>query len=471
MSNDTVSADELVRNICGKVTRMVPNETDVSDLEKVGKAITEKTRAITTGRGNNLRVTDLVNPVQAYYDITNPSVPNPPDLQSRFNYGKFIERKVARVLSQDNRFVNEQGRVDGGYVGMPDVIGRIDFRMGDALIELKTSEQDVPDVSSLFSTKPQDLEQLLLYALFSKREKKDHRLLYLVGKHPNAKARSFKVKIMQEGPIVSYFIQRRELLREAIEKSDPSSLGRCRYFDQLCKFKEGEICDCNSKEKIDTTVLRNNVYIGETQDSWSGSIINSLRENISVTDFWDLFQPRRWVLDELNPLEYIGKDDGQSLENYWLRKEIEKKLLDEGIVVERRIENLPGFSSSALLYNSRRRNNKKVPLLVRVSDERARRPNKYHKAQIGAICATMGADVGYIFHFFKNPQAGILWELSFNDLLDIKKVLVRLIDEMVRLPQGDELRKVLPSCPDFLIDKNCHGDCVCKMERKSNADQ
>ncbi|MGC8516026.1 MAG: hypothetical protein ACP5OC_07845 [Thermoplasmata archaeon] len=466
MNNDTVSADEFVLNIFGKVTRIVSNETEVSDLEKVSKAVTEKNRATKNGRGSNLYVIDLVNPTHAFYDIINPSVPNPPDLQYKFNYGKFIEKKVARILSEDDRFVNEQGKVYGDHVGMPDVSGRIDFRIGDTLIEFKTSEQDVRNVDFLFSAKPHDLEQLLLYALFSKREKKDHRLLYFVGKHPNIKVRSFKVKIIEKDPIVSYFVQRRDSLREAIEKSDPSALGRCRYFDQLCKFKEGGICDCDGKEKIDTADLRKNVYIGETQNSWSGSIINSLRENIKVIGFWDLFQPRRWVLNELNPLEYIENDDDQSLENYWLRREIERKLLGEGIVVEHGIKNIPGFSGSALLYSTRRGNYKKFPLLVRVSDTRSLYPNNYHKAQIGAVCAAMNTEVGYIFHFFKNPQAGILWELSFNDLSGIRKALVKLIGEMVKLPRGDELRAVLPSCPDFLINRKCHGNCVCKAERQ-----
>ena len=471
LNNNTASGDEIVQRICGKVEKIYSDETEVSDLERVGKAVTKETKMANAGkgRGKNLRVIDLVNPTQAYYDIMNPSTPDPPDLLSKFNYGKFIERKVAKILSEDGSFVNEQGRVDGGDVGMSDVAGRIDFRIGDTLVEFKTSEQDVSDVDSLFSAKPQDLEQLLLYSLFSNREKDDHRLLYLVGKHPDLKARAFKVKIKDKDSIVSYFIHRRDSLREAIEKSDPSALGRCRYFDQLCKFKQGKVCDCDGKKEIDTTDLRKNVYVGEARDQWNASIVNSLKSKIYVAGFWNLFQPRRWVLNELNPLEYIENDGDQTMENYRLRKEIERNLLDGGIITEDRIENIPGFSGSAFLYTTRRRDNEKVPLLIRVSDARTRNPNKYHKAQIGAVCATLGVEDGYIFHFFKNPQAGILWKLRFNSLSDIKKELVKLIAEMTKLPQGDELRKVLPSCPDFMIVKNCHSDCVCKVERKGNA--
>ena len=466
MNQNNVSAEFIVQYINSKVTNKIINETDVTKFERIAKEASELFYREKAGRrrGKYLRVTDLINPVHAYFDFKAPLISNPTELQSRLDYGKFIERKVAKILMEESGFVSGQGRVDGGYVEMPDVVGRIDFRMEDTLVELKTSEQDVSDVEALFSTKPQDLEQLLLYILFSGREKQDHRLLYLIDKVPNIKVKSFKVKIKNKDPVVDYFLKRRSLLLDAIEKSDPSKLGQCRYFDQLCKFKTEKICDCAGREKIDTTTIRKNVYIATSWDSWNEPIITLTENEPKVGRFWDLFQPRRWVLNELSPLEYVENDEDQSMDNYWIRKDIERKLLSDGIIEEHRVIGIPGFSGSTLLYDAQGRTKEKVPLLIRVSDNLAKYPNNYHVAQLGAVCAILSIQAGYLFNFSSKLQAGVLRKLKFDKLSEVRAAFVTQIGKMIKLPQGEELRTSLPSCPDFMIKRNCHRNCVCKDE-------
>ena len=107
-----------------------------------------------------------------YYKIKNPSLSNPAILQSRFDSGIFIERKVAKILLNDSRIVSEQGMVYCDYVGMPEISGRIDFRMGDTLVELKTSEQDVSDEDALFFHKTSRLgTTFAIYFVFCERKK------------------------------------------------------------------------------------------------------------------------------------------------------------------------------------------------------------------------------------------------------------------------------------------------------------
>ena len=182
--------------------------------------------------------------------------------------------------------------------------------------------------------------------------------------------------------------------------------------------------------------------------------------------FWDLFQPRRWVLNELNHLEYIENEDDQSMDNYWIRKDIEKKLLNDGIIEERRVADIPGFSGSALLYDIQGRTKEKVPLLIRVSDNLTKYPNSYHIAQLGAVCATLGIQVGYLFNFSSMQQAGILRKVKFDKLSKARAAFVTQIGKMIKLPQGEELCTSLPSCPDFMIKQHCHQNCICKAEQR-----
>ena len=127
------------------------------------------------------------------------------------------------------------------------------------------------------------------------------------------------------------------------------------------------------------------------------------------------------------------------MEKYWIRKDIEMKLLLEGIIAEYGIKDIPGFSGSALLYNARGRLGGKVPLLTRISDNLAQIPNKFYIAQLGAVCATLGAKVGYIFNFPTNLKAGVLWNLKFDNLSDVRSEFIRLIEKMIKLPIRDEL--------------------------------
>ncbi|EQD60403.1 hypothetical protein B2A_03699, partial [mine drainage metagenome] len=192
-----MTGDRFDLEISGNVLRVSKNETLVKNFEDVAKR--EKNRfdesEKNSGRGKNFRVTDLINPISAFFDIKNPDLENPSELMSRFIYGKFVERRVEGILSKVREFVVSQGNVDGSKCGLEDVRGRIDLRLGGMIVEVKTSERDIPDVETLLREHPQDLEQLLLYVLFSGREGQDHRLLYLTGVDSQRKARCFKVKI------------------------------------------------------------------------------------------------------------------------------------------------------------------------------------------------------------------------------------------------------------------------------------
>ena len=302
------SGDDLIAEIARRADRIEVVETYSREFEDTTRLGIEKLSSFNNngGRGKNLRVTDVINPIFAYLDILEKPVKNPPELEVKFNYGRFIEGKVEAILRKEREFTVSQGNIDGSRYGMPDVRGRSDFRIGDRIIEFKTSEYDIASSETLTERNPQDLEQLLLYVLFTGREAQDHRLLYLIGRYPNLSAREFKVKIKNKEEILQYFQGRIQELKDAIASEDTSKLGRCRYYTSICKFKETGICHCDQKQPIDITSLLDNVYVARYSGDLEGIISERKISGEKAIGIWDLFAPRRWFSREtVNSLSFL----------------------------------------------------------------------------------------------------------------------------------------------------------------------
>ena len=79
MNENKVSAEFIVRYINSKVTNKITNETDVTKFEQIAKEAAKLfyTEKAGRGRGKYLRVTDVINPVHAYFEIKEPLISNP----------------------------------------------------------------------------------------------------------------------------------------------------------------------------------------------------------------------------------------------------------------------------------------------------------------------------------------------------------------------------------------------------------
>ena len=100
-ADSKITMDQFVKRICGKVESILTDESLVKDFEEIAIEAKGKLEKFENGRlrGQNFRVTDIVNPMQAYFDIKGPSLDNPPELKYKFAYGKFMENKVFQVVS------------------------------------------------------------------------------------------------------------------------------------------------------------------------------------------------------------------------------------------------------------------------------------------------------------------------------------------------------------------------------------
>jgi hypothetical protein len=466
--------DYFIKEISQKANSKIPHETLNTELEEISKDVNKSMRkkAANNRRGDNFRVTDLCNPVQALYDINGPHILNPEILKTKFRYGKFIEGRVNIQLSKEEGYAGSQGYVDGRNCGMPDVKGKIDFRIKERIIEFKTSEYDIPDEDALFMENPQDLEQLLLYILFSERTNSEHTLLYLAGKYPDLVPREFRVKIKDREKIVSYFKLRYDKLKKAIDTENPQGLGKCRYFNATCKFKSNGLCNCDNEEVIDISEIKNNVFVKLAEGGIGSKIANAqIFENYQKSiGIWDIFTPRKWFMKIKNPYKYDEWEDDDE-DKYELRKEIENKLVEEGKLIRDRLSiDISEIKDHLLLKvptidpSTNQMREEKHPILIRIQDDATanyRLSNDYYVAQIGLACALSNNNTGFVFLFYRNSDVGRLYEIKFSKLGNIKQEALGIIKKSIKSAQKNELDPSLPLCPEFVMNR-CSNNCACK---------
>jgi len=467
------SMDDYINEISEKVTHYKKNETLLTDFQREAKNVSDtmKNSQNNTQRGSNLRVTDLVNPIHAYYDIKNQKIENPIELDKKYNYGKFIEEKVRIILSSEPGYAGSQGYVDGSKVGMPDVKGKIDFRLDDTIIEFKTSEYDIPDVRQLINKNPQDLEQLLLYVLFTGRTKMDHILLYLTERYPNLVPRQFKVKIRDEEKLLSYFKARYENLKKAIEDNNPDGLGICRYYEGMCKFKVKQICKCDAESNINVGEMQESILLCPVSENIGDKIANEnlFRKYDKSMALWDIFTPRKWVLKASNPYDYQEWDE-TGKDRYYLKKEIEHRFVDKGLLKYGNLsKDTPQVKDQLFYEPGTEKEQEKYPFLVRVRDRvLTGKPTNVYLALLGLQCSLSNTNKGYIFVFASENNVGILYEISFEKLRNVRSKALKIIDNAIKSINKKIVEQPRPICPTFIFkEKPCLTNCICFDEAKS----
>lgn len=242
-----------------------------------------------------LWVTDLNNPIAGYYARTRP-LPNPPELAELFALGNTLHRKARYWFRGLPDFVLHEGKVDGGYIGLDGVVGSVDYLLGRSVLEFKTKRRAPRTPEAVVSQHPQDLEQLLFYAILLPNSSDEHYLVFLDRSDDSFVA--FRVRILDRGIPHSLARQRIGALRQALSDNDASHLGRCRYFEATCKYRLAGVCQCEDLNEIDVSVLLRAVDI--VRDTELESALERARRDSEMPPeqipWWDLISPRRRLL-------------------------------------------------------------------------------------------------------------------------------------------------------------------------------
>jgi hypothetical protein len=416
-------------------------------------------------------LTELVNPIQAYWDRMDRIEPET-DILQKMNLGTRIHRLAGYWFRDIEGFEYPEAKLDGIWVGIDGVRGKIDFRFGDSVLEIKSKPDPVEDSESIISDYPHDLEQLLFYASISTISTDTHYLVFVHDEQPHP-ITFFRVKVKDIEPFKNLLRQRIEMLRTALTEEDPASLGRCRYHPQ-CQYLRKKKCNCEDIDPLDTHLLTE--YLEIERDTDMENFLMEKREEvharfIGIFNPFQLLFPRKWFKEEV-----------LALEGTWERSALrvaQETMLWKAVSDIEEIRTSPSdrlggrktgpipvtFPSTSMKYLESGKEPTVIPYITKVSRvtrvEYTRRPHDIPLAQLAVICGLTNSSKGVIFVQYPDLEDRIIaYVAKFND---VERINV-LIDEQIHTIE-DALEKedpnVLPVCMDFMRDL-CGDGCLCK---------
>lgn len=467
MADHEVPDDDLLGWLARRTARVTADET----VTGLVSAALERHHG---GRWDWWAVTELVNPAQTFWRRTEPDVEADPAIRVRLDYGSRIHDLASSWFRRLPGYAAAEGSVDGAPAGIAGVKGRIDFRMGRCIVELKTTELHFDAPEHVLAHNPQDVEQLVLYALMTFRESEPHKLVYFNENVPGVFI-AYTVRIRAPGPLKQYFLARRGALERALEIRDPRKLGQCRYFGTGCDYKLNGICHCASLRPLDTRTLSDSLEM--VRDPALEADLRHSRESAPVLtadrlNLWDLFVPRRAFLRATEEsVEYSAPD-----ETYELRKILERRFVASesssepfDLVLKLRADQqvkLLGRSLGVKLRETTANGpvEVSVPFLLRVSKkssphEPAEIPDVY-KAQLGAHCAIRSSNTGVLAIIYPNLDAqSKCFRLRFDGLEEIRLRLSKRLTQLEGSISSVNAES-LPPCPEWLRAR-CGARCLC----------
>ena len=425
-----------------------------------------------SGKPLSFGVTEIVNPMQAYYRRMYPQMPEDPDVIQKLEYGTDIHNLAFYWLRYLDGDVIREIDIDGSANGLDGIRGRMDFRMGDSIIEFKTTTHTINTEEDVIIQNPHDIEQLATYALVTSVPGQEHHLIYF-SEDLERFFRVFSVRITDSVALSSAINRRREDLGKALEVGSPELLGKCRYLDTGCKFNLSGICKCSSAERIGDSHLRN--FIAIKRDLEFEEKLQIARENVSPPQtprlsLWDLFTPRKAYIRKIG--EYVQKmpesDRNSGLSFHEIESAIKRlpeysgsrEMMVNGTSlgyswgIKPQVSSVPSGPEDGF-----------APVITRISAKVPQEINTgsispHYLARLGMVCATTGSRNGYVAMGFRNNDHDMkFYKVEFEDVDSIRAEIEKRVDEITQAFESDDVSR-LPKCPDF-VRKNCGSNCLC----------
>ncbi len=457
----------LIEELNGFVTSITYDDSLSSLLKGVMNAqLTEE-----PAPRNYYYITHVTNPAQTYFSRIHPEVKRPQEIARKLAYGKQLHNFAGIWFKNLPDFCAEEGLLDGAWVNIPGVRGKIDHRLGDSLLEFKTKDSIPSTPEEIISIYPQDLEQIVFYSVIHPSSPKNNYLVYMKNSKP-FEIKAFKIDIKDKGKIKTILLSRISLLDEAFEKQDPSKLGRCRYFDTGCQYHLRGLCSCSKLAPLNTVPLQKSVEISY-DENFTKQLIKA-REESGIPDVFclstrDMLVPRKHYMEAIAGVE--SSYDNDEVYEYkaclWSSVGILKKR--QGIDLDKTerqsvAESLRdprariGFRWLKM-KSSIHRDGEIVPYIENISmrDEmKYTKPSQYHLAELGIICALHGKNKGLIIRVFpKLNKLVLVYQITYRNQEEMFHKIKSTIDLTEKSEENEDLL-TLPPCPPYMND---NGKC------------
>lgn len=454
----------LIEEINGFVTGITYDESLSSLLKNVMDAKIEE-----PSPKNYYYITHVTNPAQTYFTRTCPDVERPPEIIRKLARGKQLHNFAGVWFKNLPGFYADEGLLDGAWVGIPGVRGKIDHRIGDSLIEFKTKDNLPSTPEEIISQYPNDLEQIAFYSIIHPSSPKNNYLVFMQNSSPY-ELKAFKIEITDKGSIKSILNKRIQLLNTAFETNDPSDLGKCRYYESGCQYGDNASCSCAELEPLNTAPLQKSLEI-TYDDDFTKQLIqaraDSKNPDVFCLSIRDIIAPRKHYMENISGIKSTYNND--ELEEYkaclWgslcslkQRYGIDLNGTERQSVIRLQQDLRAKISFRWLkMRSSVHSGGEIVPYIEKINlSKDARilksRPGQYHIAELGIICAMYGKNKGLIIRVYPNLDNIVqVHQVTYKNQHEILRKVVSIMDLTERAENEKRLLD-LPPCPRFMND-------------------
>ena len=375
------------------------------------------------------------------------------ELKNILSQGSKIHTIVQNWLRQHKDYLGSEGILDGCLIGIP-VRGRIDGRINESIVEIK-SIKDLPKTSEeILENYPQYLEQVAFYSVIDPLQPKENYLVFITQQHPYL-IKTFKVSILNLDSIRNTLKKRIHTINEILNgKKDASALGKCRYcYPEKCEVKNDGNCHLFDIKPL-VCEIKESIKIEEDLEFTSEleNLKKKFGESYNLFSSFELLCPRKSCLKELYNLP--EEFNNSACKTYFgdliyrLRKK-EKSLekQEKSKLEEFELNKYNWFND----VNSINKEGKHVPFVRAVTNSRDfDKPSDYKIAEIGLYLMAYGLTKGMVFCYYPKKEQIKVFEITFN----FEGSYMSKLKETIEKLKNPKDYSSLPKCPDYMCS-NC----------------
>jgi len=454
----------LIEEINGFVTGITYDESLSSLLKNV-----MDTKIEDPSPTNYYYITHVTNPAQTYFTRLHPDIERPPEIIRKLARGKQLHNFAGIWFKNLPGFYVDEGLLDGAWVDIPGVRGKIDHRVGDSLIEFKTKDNLPNTPEEIISAHPNDLEQIAFYSVIHPSSPKNNYLVFMQNSSPY-ELKAFKIEIKDKGTIKSILRKRIKLLDTAFETKNPSELGKCRYYETGCQYGDNESCLCAKLKPLNTAPLQKSLEI--TYDDEFTKQLTQAREDSKIPDVFclstrDIIAPRKHYMEIISGLGSTYHDDEMeeykaclwgSLGTLKKRHGIDLNGTERQSVIQSQRDPRAKISFRWLkMKSSVHPGGEIVPYIEKINLTEdikfsKSRPSQYHLAELGIICSMYGKNKGLIIRVYPNLDNLVqVYQITYKNQPEVLHKVISIID-LTEKAEKEKTILSIPPCPRFMND-------------------
>lgn len=444
--------EDMINFMSRFMTKITPNESLTSFL----KTKTQKENGFIFEPREYFFLTSLCSPMDTYMKSKFPDIKPSLETLKQYSIGNKFHSLAINWFQKMDGFESSESVLDGVYFGLP-VRGKIDAKIGNCIVELKTKEIIPNNEKELVEKYPQDIEQVGFYACIDPLKPETNYLIFLSHENPS-KLKTFKIIIKDFNKIKLVLKERIDELKDALEKNDPSRLGKCRYdgkynleeiFPELELFERG--CEIFDFIEISEDEEFNEKF-KEVMSSWDG-----YQDTITP---YNIIAPRKYLNKQITGVaEEFFEDSNKVRDKNYVREmafELKNSFSPkENTIPEKFFKEIPFSTHSWInLISSIDREGKTLPFLAHSSSdtrpEALNQPPQYKIAELGIIVANFNLSKGILIIYY--PKLGEnqykVFEINYS-FPDSCKIKIKEIIEILKLEDINKLKE-LPPCPSWM---------------------